>query len=361
MNKRLNSLHLRIPKLKLDGILFNHSEILPSLNVRYLSGFTGSDALLLVTKNERHMITDGRYSIQASEECPDFSLHIDRNKLEVLSKLGTSLGIRRLGIEANRISHQFVLQLQKKCPEMQLVPLNRDFVENFRIVKNDEEIELIRKAAQIASKACKHTVVKGLTGRREIDVALELESFFFKFGADGVAFETIVASGPRSALPHGAPTERRIREGDLVILDYGCTVKGYRSDETITILRTRQTPEQRKIYDAVLEAHNRALESAKVGVGLKELDAIARNSIAQAGFGKYFNHGLGHGLGLETHEPPSVSPKGRGKLLPGMIITIEPGIYVENVGGVRLESLVLITDSGPEVLSKLPKKLFGLL
>ena len=352
------SLQGRLGRLGVDALLFNTSEILPSINLRHLTGFTGSDASVFITRSERHLYTDGRYKTQVKQQAPDFQTHVVRKKLDALGRAVKKAGVKRLGIESGRVTYDFVRALEKRAPKVKIVGLSRNFLEGLRIRKSEQERATIRKAAGIASRSCKQLLGgKPLAGRIESDVAEELEALFRRNGADGVAFETIVASGDRSALPHGMASDKKISKGELIVIDYGCRFDGYNSDETVTCVVGRPSSEQKKIFQAVRDAHDKAIESLKEGVRTKEVDKIARESIDRAGFGKYFLHGLGHGLGLEVHEPPYLSPLGRGVISAGMVFTIEPGVYVEGLGGVRLESLVYMDRNGPEILSGMPKDL----
>lgn len=357
MTTKATSLHERLKRLGVDALLFNTSEVLPSTNLRYLTGFTGSDASILITSDERLLFTDGRYKIQVREEAPGFRARVVRNKLAALAAAAKSSRVERLGIEGSRVSYEFVTHLAKRLPNVEIVTLKRQFLENFRICKDGEERASIKKAASLASEACREVVESGLVGRRETDVAADMEARFRAKGADGIAFETIVASGARSALPHGTPTEKIIESGDLVIIDFGCRFHGYCSDETVTCTASTPSAAQRKMHAAVYDAHMRALEAAREGVKVRDLDRVARESLDTAGYGEYFIHGLGHGVGLEVHEPPYLSPRGRGVLKAGMVFTIEPGVYIEGTGGVRLESLVYLGDDGGEVLCEMPKDL----
>lgn len=341
-----------------DALLFNTSEVLPSVNLRYITGFTGSDAAALITEDELHLFTDGRYKTQAKEQAPGFRVHVVRKKFDAIARAIERKGILRLGIESQRMSFAFVTELKRKLRDVDVIPIKREFLENLRIRKTPEEHRRIALAARTASSACEALLGKPLAGRRERDVAVELESLFRVNGADAVAFDTIVASGPRSALPHGTASEKTIETGELVIIDFGCTRDDYHSDETVTcIVGGEPTPDQQRIYEAVREAHDRAVDYVRPGVRANEVDKIARETITNAGYGKYFLHGLGHGLGMEVHEPPILSFAGKSVLEEGMVFTIEPGIYLEGVGGVRLESLVYLTASGPEILSRMPKDL----
>jgi Xaa-Pro aminopeptidase len=358
MTLPLLSLHEHLERLGVDALLLNTSETLASLNVRYLTGFTG-EGTVLITRKQRHLFTDGRYKTQAAQEAGECVVHVVRNRLEALARALRSASVLRLAIEAPRVSYEFATSLTRKMPELEAVPLGRTFLERLRIHKTDQEMLKIKQAAHIAALACREIVDQGLSGKREAQVAAALEAGMRRYGAEGIAFDSIVVAGERSALPHGQPSERTIGQGELVIIDYGCRVDGYHSDETVTCITGTPSSKQENIYRAVYEAHMRALEAAKPGVTARKIDMVARTAIEKAGYGKYFLHGLGHGVGLEIHEPPYLSPIGRGTLEQGMVFTIEPGVYVEGFGGVRLESLVYLHGDGPEVLSEMPKDLIS--
>jgi Xaa-Pro aminopeptidase len=359
MTDLLPILRGHLVKKNLDAIVFNTSEFLPSINLRYLSGFTGSDACIFVTRTECHLFTDGRYRIQALDQARGFRVHVVHRKIEALIRAIKATHVNRLGIEGSRVSYEFIEALMRRMPGLEILPLARRFLEAFRLRKGPEEIAKIKKAAHIAFVACSEMLSSGLSGKRESEVAHELESLFRRNGAGGIAFDTIVASGERSALPHGMPTEKVIGIGELVIMDYGCRFEGYNSDETVTCVPGTPSSDQKKIHKAVYEAHMVAIDSIKAGLKVHELDAIARRSIEKSGFGKYFMHGLGHGVGMEVHEPPRISPLGRGVLEEGMVFTIEPGIYLDGIGGIRLESLVYLGRNGPEIISEMPKELIS--
>ena len=359
MTELLFGLHRRLERLGVEALLFSTSESVTSVNVRHLSGFTGSEAAILITLTERHLFTDGRYKTQAAQETVGFRIHVVRNKLDSLARSIAAARVKRLGIEASRLSHEFVTSLMRRVPQLEPVPVSRIFLDDLRVHKCSEEKALIEKAAEIASSACRTVLASGLAGRQEVEVAAELELEFRRRGAEKVAFDTIVASGPRSALPHGLAADRVIGHGELIVIDYGCRFAGYHSDETVTAVTGSASEDQKKIHRAVYEAHMRALDRIKPGVNARQVDAIARQVIENAGYGKYFLHGLGHGVGLEIHEPPYLSPRGKGALETGMVFTVEPGIYIEGLGGVRLESLVYLDNNGPEVLSQMPKDLIS--
>lgn len=347
----------KLHKLKLDAVMLNTSEITPSVNLKYLSGFTGSDGTILITSDQQRLFTDGRYATQARAESGHFRIHVTRDKIRSLSKIIRVLEIRRLGVEGSRISFDFVDSIKKAVKNVNVISVGRKVLEKTRIIKNQKELERISLAARIASSACKELLQSKISGKTEIELAGNLRSLFEQNGASGESFETIVASGKRSALPHGRPTGKRIELGDLIVIDYGCAVSGYNSDETVTCVVGAASSDQKKIHQTVYDAHNRAIEFLKPGVRSDEVDRIARLTISEAGYGKYFVHSLGHGVGLEVHEPPYLSPRSKTHLEAGMVFTIEPGVYIEGFGGVRLESLVHITSSGPEILSTASKGL----
>ena len=359
MSSLLPAIQSRLRKLRVDAILFSTSEIIPSTNLRYLTGFTGSDASVLVTRSERHLFTDGRYRFQARQETAGIMIHVVRHKFDALARSLKRGGVRRLGIESGRLSYEFVTTLSQKVPAVEMVPLSRRFLEGLSIRMGPEEKEKLSKAAEIASRSCRELLDSPLSGRVESMIAAELEGLFRGNGADGIAFDTIVASGERSALPHGKASDKVIQPGDLIVIDFGCRSQGYNSDETVTCVVGKPTSDQRKIHAAVYDAHMRAVDFLRLGVPVREVDRVARKTIDDAGYGKYFMHGLGHGVGLEVHEPPYLSPLGRGRVEEGMVFTIEPGVYVESVGGVRLESLVYMGRDGPEILSRMSKNLIS--
>jgi Xaa-Pro aminopeptidase len=342
-----------------DAVLFGTSEIIPSTNLRYLTGFTGSDASVLITRSARHLFTDGRYRFQARRETSEMTVHVVRRKFDALARYIKREGVQRLGIESARLSHEFVTTLANRVPDVEMVPLSRRFLEGLRIRKGPEEKKKLAKAAETASGSCRELLDSPLSGRVESAVAAELEGLFRSKGAEGIAFDTITASGERSALPHGKASNKVIEPGDLIVIDFGCRWEGYNSDETVTCVVGKPVSDQVRIHAAVYDAHMRAVDSLRPGCSVKEVDRVARKTIDDAGYGKYFMHGLGHGVGLEIHEPPFLSPLGRGKLEEGMVFTIEPGVYVEGLGGVRLESLVYLGGDGPEILSRMPKDLIS--
>lgn len=320
-------------------------------NVRYLSGFTNpKDGQVIVNKTGAILLTDGRYTVQAGQES---RLPVRIAGREERPQVYAELLGGRIGFEAMGLSYGQLEALRQQAPG-EWVP-TYDLIEQQRVQKTLEEIGYIRQAAAVADRAFEHILPFLKPGAREIDIALELEFFLRKNRSEGVAFDTAVVSGARTAMPHGSPSERVLQGGDLVTLDFGAVIQGYCSDMTRTVGIGEVPGELKRIYAAVLEAQERALEAVAPGKTGQELDALARGILEDKGYGQYFSHGLGHGVGLLIHEAPSLSKISQDVLEPGMVITIEPGVYIPDLGGVRIEDLVLVTERGYEVLSQTPK------
>lgn len=321
-------------------------------NVRYLSGFTeGKDAKVVITRAGATLITDGRYLVEASQQRFPYRILLKRSEM---NSLLSEFFQGRVGIEADHLSVGTLEGFKKDFPTLEFVSTYGVF-ERLRKRKTPEEIAWIRKAAELADQGFEHILPFIKPGVREIEVALELEFFLRKNGSEGLAFSTTVASGERSAMPHGGTSPRIIQQGELVTLDFGCVIGGYCSDMTRTVAVGKVSDELRSIYHAVLEAQTLALEAVVPGKRGLELDALARNHLASRGYGEYFSHGLGHGVGLFIHEGPSLSQASEDTLEVGNIVTIEPGVYIPQVAGCRIEDLALVTENGHEVLSKSPK------
>jgi Xaa-Pro aminopeptidase len=335
----------------LEGILFFSPE-----NIRYLTGFSGSESYLLAGKDANLLLVDSRYITQAKEETKDCRIILIDKGIKGVAAQIVALGWRRLGFEAQRISVALFEQLQENLHETVLVPI-KDELERLRGLKGDDEITLIKQAVQVAEEAWEKVLGIVNAGTREDELALELEYRMKRAGAEGVAFDIIVAAGPRAALPHAQPSTRPIEEGDFVLFDFGVRYRGYCCDESCTVVAGRATEEQKRIYMIVKDAHDKALEQVKPGVRLAEIDAAARDYINQAGHKEHFGHGTGHGVGLAVHEWPTVGKDSRDVAEAGMVFTIEPGIYIPEWGGVRIEDMVLVTPDGCEVLTAIPKDL----
>jgi Xaa-Pro aminopeptidase len=333
----------------MDGILFVSLE-----NIRYLCGFTGSDGAFLITQKESFFLTDSRYWTQADEEVKGSRIIHYKKKMEGIFSLLFDLKLREIGFESAFLpflAYQFLAE--RLANEARLIPLE-DQLKNLRAVKDTHELVLIRKAIDISSNAFLRITEILKEGVVEREVALEMESLMKRDGADAIGFDIIIASGKRSALPHGKASGKRIEKGDFILIDFGSGFQGYYSDQTRTVVCGTPSPKQQKIYQTVREAHDRAIEKVRPGIPICEVDGAARDHIRNQGYGEYFGHGTGHGIGLAVHEDPAVNSENKGPVLEGMVLTIEPGIYIPDWGGVRIEDMVLATSHGAEVLTYLP-------
>jgi Xaa-Pro aminopeptidase len=341
-------------KLGVDALL-----VTDFTNVTYLTGFTGDDSYLLVRRDGDTIISDPRYAIQLEEEAPGVDLYIRKPSVSILQaavRVLKASEIGRLGIEADSMTVGLEDKLSDKLPDMAIVPTS-GLVEKFRQVKDKDEIELTRRAVYQAEKAF-GVVRASLRGElTERQIAAELEHQFCLFGAKCPAFPTIVAVGERSALCHATPGDNRVKDGDFILIDWGACEGLYRSDLTRTIITGKIFPKFAAIYKIVLEAQTKAIEAVRPGAVCHDIDAVARGIIAKAGYGRRFGHGLGHSMGLAIHEMPRFAMKNQTVLKPGMIMTVEPGIYIPGWGGIRIEDDVLVTRNGHEVLTHLPKQL----
>ena len=328
-------------------------------HVRLLSGFTSpADGKILLTHAGATLYTDARYIVQAAEESriPHFIGQPPRQNAEreIMEHARNLFGDGRVGFEADHLAYAAWQKLQETWGT-ELIPTT-GLIESVRIRKTPEEIELIREAQRIADEAYTEVRPTITAGRSELDVALDLELAMRRRGAEGAAFEIIVASGPRGAMPHGAASDRVIEDGELVTIDMGATYRGYHSDMTRTVAVGHVNDELRRLYDAVLEAEEAAVAAVRPGARTADLDALARDLLGKHGLAEYFAHSLGHGIGLAVHEGPGLNGADTTVLEPGMVITVEPGVYVQGVGGVRVEDLVLVTEDGHEVLSRSAKE-----
>lgn len=348
---RAARLFLKIHELDIEAAL-----IFDMYNIRYFTGFTGSEGVLLVANGCMCLLVDGRYITQARLQASKAEVVLFEEKMPAVSQAIRDWGLGSIAVEANAISYQNYLELAESIPAVGIKPLGPE-ISRIRTIKDRSEIDLIRQAARISGAALdslKNIIRPGTT---EKELALELDYRMRRSGSEGVSFETIVASGENSALPHAHPGGRKLRNGDFIIFDYGSVCGGYHSDETCTFGIGEVPQKQVEVYNIVKEAHDRALSRVKHGVSCRLVDEAAREYIKERGFGAGFLHGTGHGVGLEVHEFPRISFLGDDKLESGMVITIEPGIYISGSFGVRIESLVLVSESGCEVLSQIDKKL----
>lgn len=326
------------------------------VNRRYLTNFTGSAGFVWISEGRQALLTDFRYIEQSTAQCPDWEIIRIDDLMETLPELVREDGVEKIAFEADHVTIHQLEEWQEKVPcTFEGIT---GWVQDVRMIKSEAEIEAISRAAQIADAAFAQVLGMIRSGVTEQEIALELEFLMRRGGASGVSFDPIVASGPRSALPHARPGERILSHGDFVVMDFGCIFDGYCSDMTRTLIVGEPTEEHLLIYDLVLKAQLEALAAVEPGRTGKEVDGIARSIISEGGYGEYFGHGLGHGVGLEIHEGPRLSQRDDTPLQPGMIVTVEPGIYLPDFGGVRIEDLVLVTDDGHRVLSSTFKELY---
>jgi len=342
-----------IHQLGADGIL-----ITDFVNVTYLTGFTGDDSYLLLTKQKEILLSDARYTRQLEKECPGLALVIRRPgtlMLESVAKAVKSTKTRQMAVEVESMSVGLWARLDQQLVGTKLLA-SEGIVEELRLTKDVQEIEELRHSVQLAEKALR-VVMAGLTlDQTERQLAADIEHQIRRFGGRGCSFTPIVAVGPRSALPHAAPSDIQIGESDFVLVDWGAFGNLYASDLTRVFVTGRISPKLERIYELVLKAQRRAIESIRPGVTMEKVDSLARSVIAKGGHGRHFGHGLGHGLGLEIHEAPRLAPNQSEPLRAGMVVTVEPGIYIPNWGGVRIEDDILVTRDGHEVLTSYPKE-----
>jgi len=332
-------------------------------NRRYLSGFKASDSQLtessgslLMNDKKAILITDSRYTVEAQKEAPAFQVvTLKKGLMESLPEILKGLKTKNLGFEEDfliwGLHRQLTKQLKKLSPPVRLTPLN-GLVDRMREIKDGSEIRKMQASAHLMSDILGEVIGGLKPGRTEMEVAWEIEGLAREAGAEDLAFPSIVASGPNSALPHAVPTNRKLRPREPIIMDVGIKKDGYCCDMTRTIFLGSPTPRFKKIYQIVREAQLSALQAIMPGIESTRPDAIARNIIKDAGFGDYFGHSLGHGVGLATHERPRLGPEKSVKLAKGMVVTVEPGIYLPGKGGVRLEEMVVIEKNGPKILTK---------
>lgn len=351
MKQRLEKLREALAALGADAIITEKAE-----NRFYLSGFSGSTGWVIVTEKEAFLVTDFRYVEQAQEQAPLFTVvNNERKAVAAIAKLLKEKKVKRLAFESS-VSFGTYQEWSQAFEAVELIPTS-GLLEKIRMLKDESELAIIREAVRIAEAAFEHIQGYIKPGVREIDVALELEYFMRKQGASGSAFDMIVASGARGALPHGRATDKVIQAGEMVTLDFGAVYQGYNSDITRTLSVGEPDPKMKEIYDIVLRANIAGVEALKPGITGKEADAVTRDIITAAGYGDAYGHSAGHGLGLEVHELPNLSTVSTFVLEPGMLVTMEPGIYISGLGGVRIEDDVLITAEGHEVLNKSTKEL----
>lgn len=355
MNSRVEKVTKQFEELGIDCLLITNK-----YNIMYLSEFVGTNAYILVLKDKSIFITDFRYSEQARKRCSGFEIVIQTKSIyETVFDLVKELKVKRLGFEQAQVTYKQFDQYKKCLKNIKLIPVD-NAVEKIRRIKDENEILRIHEAMRITDKAFSHILDYIKPGVREIDIALEIEFFMRQNGASALSFDTIVASGLRSSMPHGIASDKLIESGDAVTLDFGCIYKGYCSDMTRTVFVGKADEKLRQIYEIVLNAQKSSLEILKPGLIAREADAAARNLISSNGFGENFGHSLGHSVGLEIHEEPNLSSKSESILDSGNVVAVEPGIYVDGIGGVRIEDLVVINEEGHKNLTTSSKEIIVL-
>lgn len=349
--EKLQKLRSQFDHLGIDALL-----ITSTFNRRYMTNFTGTAGVALISADQALFITDFRYIEQATKQCEGFTIiKHGPSIIEEIARQAEQFGISKLGFEQDFLSFSTYSEY-KTALKADLVPIS-GIIEKLRLIKTESEIKILKEAADIADAAFKHILDFIRPGLTELEVSNELEFFMRAAGATSSSFDTIVASGYRSALPHGVASDKIIEKGDMITLDYGAYYKGYVSDITRTIAIGEPDPKLKEIYAVVYEAQQRGVEGVKPGMTGKEADALTRDYITEKGFGEYFGHSTGHGIGLEVHEGPALSFRSDLKLLPGMVVTVEPGIYIPGLGGVRIEDDIMITKDQNELLTHSTKEL----
>jgi Xaa-Pro aminopeptidase len=349
-----NKIRKAVSKQKLNALLITNP-----INVHYLTGFTGTGSLLIRPDGDT-LLSDPRFTIQIEEECPGLDAVIRARSITTSQTLAMLLGkttAGKLGIEAESVTIAQQERLFQHIPRWQPFP-TKNVVEELRQIKDRDELNQIRQAIDIATRAFQFVREHLYPDLREIDICIMLEHQMRLLGAEDKSFPSIIGAGARSALPHANPSSQTLAEQSLLLFDWGCIVNGYMSDLTRVLIFAPNNKKLRMVYETVLKAQKAAIAAVKPGKTCEEIDAVARNIISDAGFGKHFGHGLGHSIGLRIHEDPRFAPGNKTVLKPGMVMTVEPGIYLKGWGGIRIEDDVLVTKSGCEVLSRDVPKAF---
>ena len=366
-NQKVQRLREKLGEHKLDALLIASPETASPVNRRYLSGFTGTSAYLLITKDAAVIATDFRYYEQAEQQAPDFRLYKTEGSLDkwlpgLLGELAGSLGGRRVGFEAAHVSYQTYRAMRKVLsaldgPEARRPKLvaTMGLVEGLREVKEPDEIAALQAAVDLGDAAFQHVADRVEPGWTELQLAWEIEKYIREHGGDGVSFDTLVGSGHRGSMPHCTPTDRPLRKGEGIVIDMGVKLDGYMSDLTRTIHLGKPDDRFKRIYDIVLAAQQTAAELVEAGMTGEQAHLLAHKVIDEAGHGDDFGHGLGHGVGLQVHEAPRLGKTSTDVLAEGMVFTIEPGIYLTGWGGVRIEDMVVLENGRARLMSHAPK------
>ncbi len=341
---------------KLDGVLLTSPH-----HLRYFTGFTGGEGVALVGKEGKFLFVDSRYTEAAQKEAEEFQVieFGSGTRNQKIEEKVDELSVQSLGFENAEMNVEEYHAIKEALHQVTWQGCSKE-LSGLRMVKTEEELECLRFAEQIGVDAFRAVLPQIKEGMTENELAAELEYQMRKRGAEGTSFETIAISGKKTSMPHGKPDEKKLESGDFITMDFGCRHRGYCSDMTRTVVLGKASEEQKKIYGIVKDAQMAGLSAIRAGVSGKEADAAARKVIEDAGYGKYFGHSLGHGVGLLIHEQPNLSPLSETVLQPGMVVTCEPGIYIPDFGGVRIEDMVCVTEDGCENLTHLAKELIEL-
>ena len=356
MTSNLKRLQERMADKSVESLLV--SEV---TNVQWASGFTGSFGFVLTTPTQALFITDSRYGVQAKEEVKEMeviSFGSPQTATDVIGQQSAKLGLRTLGFEAATVTYATYADWKEKLAPTEMVPIS-EVVETLRMVKSADEIEKMRQTCRLADSCFEHVIRMIQPGVAEIDIALDIEFYFRRNGAQ-LAFTPIVVSGVRSARPHGKPSDKKLERGDFVTMDFGANLDGYCSDLTRTVVVGEVSDRHREVYEAVLEAQLGALEAIKPGEVAGDVDRLSRRLLSNHQLDQYFGHGLGHGLGKVVHDGGRMNSTSTTVLEPGQVWTVEPGVYIEGFGGVRIEDDVVVTETGIEILTHSPKELMVL-
>lgn len=350
MNKRVEAFLAKMDDQGLDGIIINNLK-----NVYYLTGFWGSNGTVFISRDRQVLVTDSRYIVAAKQEVTGFEIRADRDELGLISGLVKDAGLKRIGFE-DEISVAYFKRMEGLFAGLELVPVT-NFVQELRMFKDADEIAVIRKACSISDQAFADALDFIKPGKTEIEIANFLDFRMRELGAAGLSFDTILASGVNSSKPHAHPMHKPVELGEAITMDFGCLYDHYVSDMTRTIYLGHVSDEEQEFYNTVLKANQALIDQAKDGLGFREFDKIPRDIIIEAGYGDYFTHGIGHGIGLDIHEDPYFSQTSKEVIKAGMVLTDEPGIYLDEKYGVRIEDDILITETGCELLTLAPKEL----
>ena len=347
---RINSIRKSLSKSDIDTAFISSKD-----NIRYYSGFTGTLAFLLITENKSIIVTDSRYTVRAQEESPDYEIYQLKSGDNWIKNSTDQIKSKVIGFEGNFVSFNMLNQLKERANKDLIWKDYSEQISKERVIKSKSEVEKIEAAISISDRAFNAVSKEIEVGMTEKEIAWEIEKEMRILGAESISFDTIVASGLNGSKPHHSPTNKQISNGEAITIDMGAKLNGYCSDLTRTIFIGKPDEKFKKIYNIVLRSQLISIETAKDGMTGEEIDKISRDIISEEGFGEYFGHSLGHGVGLEIHENPGVGPNSKNEITPGMVYTIEPGIYIDGWGGIRIEDMVLMTDNGNKLLSHAEK------